>query len=616
MKDFFEHQERARRSSWWLGWMFALGVIVTVGSLIAIAVLCVTLSHQDSHTVDWSARFTSSEVLWVWMAGGFLTLIILTTGLVRLAQYSRSGSAVAEMLGGRLLDRRTIDPAERRLLNVVDEMSLASGVPVPPVYMMEEDSINAFAAGTNHNDAAIGVTRGCVNALNRDELQGVIGHEFSHIFHGDMRINARTAAAIAGIMAISTMGYVLLRFIGPSLARSSGNRKNGAGLGMLLIGLGLILLIVGFVGTLYATLLQAAMSRQREYLADASAVQYTRNPSGIGNALRKIKAASHAPIQSSHARDMNHFFFANAAESWLATHPPIDERIRRVMGVTVPDAASPASPGGTTTRAAMDSIGTMNLAAVDSSSAPPTTLTAALNDPTIAPAVIAMTLLSDDAAVRGRQLKELGNARADLAAAAQRLHAQTETLSVARRMELVDLACPALVQAGPGQYRRAKDVFEMLVRADGAVSLGEWIIVNALRTRVETRWSARSLSEPRLSARDLASDIRVILWAVAHQSRDRAAVDAAFEHACRVAGVEATPPRAPPALESFAVAAGRIGAGLRFSDRRLVVQACVECASHDGRLSNSEWQLVRGVSDALGCPMPPLPVSPVSEEAA
>lgn len=282
MKDFFDHQERARRSTWWLGLFFVLGVVGTVGSLLLLVGAIALVKAKGSASIESVDDLMRPEVGWAWAVAGLATLVILLVSLHRLWQLSRGGGAVAEMLGGRLVDRRTNDPAERRLLNVVDEMALASGVPVPPVYVLEEASINAFAAGTTHADAALGVTRGCIEQLDRDELQGVIAHEFSHVFHADMRINARTAAAIAGIMAIATIGYVLVRFIGPSIARSGGGgrKNNGAGIGVAIILAGLVLMVVGFGGSLFGTLLQAAMSRQREYLADASAVQYTRNPRG------------------------------------------------------------------------------------------------------------------------------------------------------------------------------------------------------------------------------------------------------------------------------------------------------------------------------------------------
>jgi Zn-dependent protease with chaperone function len=218
----------------------------TVGSLLLLVGAIVLVKAKGSASVESVDDLVRPELGWAWAVAGLATLVILVVSLNRLWQLSRGGGAVAEMLGGRLVDRRTTDPAERRLLNVVDEMALASGVPVPPVYVLEEPSINAFAAGTTHADAALGVTRGCIEQLDRDELQGVIAHEFSHVFHADMRINARTAAAIAGIMAIATIGYVLVRFVGPALARSGGGsrKNNGAGIGIAVILAGVVVGLV------------------------------------------------------------------------------------------------------------------------------------------------------------------------------------------------------------------------------------------------------------------------------------------------------------------------------------------------------------------------------------
>lgn len=640
MKDFFDHQERARRSTWWLGLFFVLGVVGTVGSLLLLVGAIALVKAKGSASVESVDDLVRPELGWAWAVAGLATLVILVVSLNRLWQLSRGGGAVAEMLGGRLVDRRTTDPAERRLLNVVDEMALASGVPVPPVYVLEESSINAFAAGTTHADAALGVTRGCIEQLDRDELQGVIAHEFSHVFHADMRINARTAAAIAGIMAIATIGYVLVRFVGPSIARSGGGgrKNNGAGIGVAIILGGLVLMVVGFGGSLFGMLMQAAMSRQREYLADASAVQYTRNPRGIAGALRKIKASSRTPIHSSHARDMNHFFFANAAERWLSTHPPLEERIRRIEGLP---ADAPVVVDGTGTppsatafdpsqrfhrytregaRGLVGAIGTMSVAPVAQTTpsiAPPPpvplegapSLDDAVHDPAMAPAIIACLLLSKQSALRERQIAMVAGVQAEWARRVAVLAPSILALEARARWELFDLACPTLIQVGPGPYRAIRQAWEQIVRADGSVCLEEWTIINALRCHVESQWSTRPIGEPRLRARELETEIRAVLWTLAAGTGSDERAERAFNASIVLVRMKPGAPQGRPNLESFATAIARIGSAMRFMDRRLLVSACLECITNDQRVTDQEIELVRAICDSLGCPMPRLGLS-------
>ena len=230
--------------------------------------------------------------------------------------------------------RRT-DLDERKILNVVEEMAIASGTPVPPVYLMEnEEGINAFAAGFTPGDAVIGVTRGCIRTLTRDELQGVIAHEFSHILNGDMRLNIRLIGVLYGILLISMTGWLIFRSTayntGFNTRRDDDDRRGGNPWPLV----GLALYILGYVGVLFGNLIKAAVSRQREFLADASAVQFTRNPDGIAGALKKIGALSEgSKIQAPEAQETSHLFFGEATGhifGFMATHPPLAERIRRI----------------------------------------------------------------------------------------------------------------------------------------------------------------------------------------------------------------------------------------------------------------------------------------------
>ena len=329
---FFEQQDVARRKTGLLVFLFCAAVIAIVLAIYAvIATINVNLDLTQQIVPDNVRR---SVHFWDPQLFGIVTVativVILLGSLYKMSELSAGGEAVALMLGGRRINPMTDVFAERQLLNVVEEMALASGVPVPPVYVLDnEKSINAFAAGFRPGDAVIGVSRGSLDYLTRDELQGVMAHEFSHILNGDMRLNIRLVGVLHGILILAIIGYYILR----SGAHAGGsNRKGGAG-AILLVALGLM--IIGGVGLFFGRLIKSAVSRQREYLADASAVQFTRYPGGIAGALKKIGGVRQGSrINDAHAGEVSHMFFGNALPAlglnWLSTHPPLNERIRRI----------------------------------------------------------------------------------------------------------------------------------------------------------------------------------------------------------------------------------------------------------------------------------------------
>ena len=329
--DFFGAQDAARRQTAWLVLLFALAAIglVVITSLFILFVFglfggTLSVSHLQEGgllgRIDWPAFAGIALVVALIVAGGSLYKVLIL---------SRGGAAVAEALGGRLLAPDSEDPEARRVLNVVVEMAIASGTPVPSVYLLaHEAGINAFAAGLTPADAVIGLTQGAVTHLNRDQLQGVIAHEFSHIVNGDMRLNLRLAGLLHGILLIGLIGRVLVQAGGRGGGGKSRDRAAFAALG-------LGLMVTGFTGTLFANLIKASVSRQREFLADAAAVQFTRNPQGIAGALKRIGAASvHGLLSHPRAPEMSHAYFATGVRTFLgrlsATHPPLELRIRRL----------------------------------------------------------------------------------------------------------------------------------------------------------------------------------------------------------------------------------------------------------------------------------------------
>src|SRR3954451_21131705 len=328
--DFFQRQSDARRNTKWLVVMFTLAVIGIVGTTMFATALA-TGAMQEHHAYR-GDRFSRQPFPWqATIMSGVAALGLIAGGsLFEIAQLSGGGTVVAERLGGRRVYPNTTDPVERRVLNVVEEMALASGVPVPAVFMLDEElGINAFAAGHTTSDAVVATTRGTAQQLTRDQLQGVIAHEFSHILNGDMRLDLRLMGVLYGILLMGLLGRELFRIAAYTGGGRSDSRRNDSGLYLLAIGL--IFMILGFVGLMFGNLIKAAVSRQREFLADASAVQFTRNPSGIAGALKRIGAAIFgSKLISPRAAEASHMYFAEGISSLFATHPPLDQRIRRV----------------------------------------------------------------------------------------------------------------------------------------------------------------------------------------------------------------------------------------------------------------------------------------------
>lgn len=326
MSDFFAHQDAARRRTRHLVVLFILAVV----AIIVAVYLAAALFLFGSMAAEGEA---GSGLMSLGLFGGVATATLMVIGggsLYKTVQLAEGGPAVARLLGGRPLDRSTTRADERRVLNVVEEMAIASGTPVPEVYLLaDERGINAFAAGRQPGDAVIGITQGAIRMLDREELQGVVAHEFSHILNGDMRLNLRLIGLVHGILVISMLGYFMMRAGGGS-SRSS--RKGGAA-GLALFGVAVY--AIGWIGVFFGRLIKAAVSRQRELLADASAVQFTRNPGGLAGALKKIGgSADGSRVRDPHAEQASHLFFGNGLKpSWFAltaTHPPLEERIRRL----------------------------------------------------------------------------------------------------------------------------------------------------------------------------------------------------------------------------------------------------------------------------------------------
>ena len=458
----------------------------------------------------------------LWDPGLFAVVALGTLTLVgggslyRIASLSGGGHTVAELLGGRPLTPQTSDPDERKILNVVEEMAIASGTPVPPVYLMEdEDGINAFAAGYTPGDAVIGVTRGCIRNLTRDELQGVIAHEFSHILNGDMRLNIRLIGVLYGILLISIAGWIIFRStsggVRISTRRDDDDRRGGNPWPLV----GLALYVLGYVGVFFGNLIKAAVSRQREYLADASAVQFTRNPDGIATALKKIGALSEgSKVQSAEAAETSHLFFGDAIGhmfSPFATHPPLADRIRRIdpsfdgdfskVKLTTGPTVSRASDAGVTLRAqpgaskgsfrfnpaeVLAHVGRVDPQQLAYASALLASYPPSLKDRAYEPfgaraIVFALLVDRDNAEIRDGQRRWLAQyTEPGIVQEVEAVLPEVLRLAPESRLPLVAMIVPALRRLSHEQFDRFDADVRALVQADNQVSLYEYAAPAAL----------------------------------------------------------------------------------------------------------------------------------------
>lgn len=619
--DFFEHQDVARRQTGRLVLLFLLAVLLLIVAAYLVVAGVIVWADGAGFRNVWDPRLL--------LAVGLGTLAVVSGGcLFKLAQLRGGGAAIAEHLGGAVLNGGNADPRGRVLLNVVDEMALASGVRTPVVYLLrDEPGINAFAAGWSIDDAVIGVTQGTLDRLDRDQLQGVIAHEFSHILNGDMRLNLRLVGLLHGILVLGLIGRGVLR--GLRVRRvSSSSRKGGGGVAAVLaIAFGLM--VVGFAGTLLGNLIKAAVCRQREYLADASAVQFTRNPGGIAGALKTIGGFERGSVLSSpQAGEASHMVFARAQRSGLAspfaTHPPLDERIRRIDPTwdgSFTDASEHRRDEAQAARARLSSVpraagveGVMGLVgqltpariavAGEALSGLPPALAQALAEPYGARAVVCALLVSRDEPTRARQWAALAAADPGLVELVRSLRPAAVDLGLRWRLPLLDLSIPALRALSPEQWADFQRLIAGLIETDQRVDLFEWSLRRIL-SRV-TPVAARA-TRPPVPVRELGGvreSCRLLLSCLARAGGESA--QPAFDAATRALGVpglellpaaECQPERLDEALDELAALVP-----LR---KRELLAACAAGVLSDAVVAVEEVELLRAVADALGCPVPP-----------
>jgi len=486
--NFFAEQDKARSNTKLLVLLFGVAVLLLVGlTNLLLVVAASVLQRPQKQPLLESVDLSNIQAL-PWPVMALVSLLVLVAIGIAIAvkqfQLSQGGQAVALSLGGQRLDRQLADRDQQQLLNIVEEMAIASGVAVPPVYLLPEAGINAFAAGYSPADAVVGITQGALNQLNREQLQGVIAHEFSHILNGDMRLNIRLIALLHGIEFIGLTGYFLLRMTGRG--RRSNSKDNSVA---VVLGVGLGLTVLGYLGLFFGSLIKAAVSRQREFLADASAVQFTRNPLGIAGALRQIQALQqHGRVQHPNANEVSHLFFAEALSrfgSLLATHPPLAERIRRLdrSGQTTDAAAATQKPTAASTQPQSTSAIQPQLLVL------PALLLEQSRQSAKAPALVFACLMQP--AYLPQQMQLLRDSSwADWADASLQFVTQLSTVAPAARLQLLQLAVPALKQLTSQRFDEFSAMCQALVDLDGKLDLFEWCLLNWLQHCVGSQYDA------------------------------------------------------------------------------------------------------------------------------
>lgn len=644
--DFFEAQARAKKRTSRLVVLFSLAVLGTIAAGYFGAIfLTGQITQKSARTRDRYGYVQPARPPALWQPQLLAVVSLGTLAVIGLAsfykwsEFSAGGSAVAESVGGRRVDPHTTDLAERRLLNVVEEMALASGVPMPAVFVLDDEpAINAFAAGLTTTDAVVAVTRGTLGTLTRDELQGVIGHEFSHILNGDMRLNLRLTSLIFGILVIGLAGRGILWSLRGARVNSSRDNKNSGGILVAIGAVGLGLLIIGYVGYFFGRLIQAAVSRQGEFLADASAVQFTRNPTGLGGALKKIGGlALGSSLQTSKSAAIGHFFFAQSFRSnfgglW-ATHPPLDERIRAIEPTfdgtfieppQVVDIAREsfvsAGLAPAPTRSAIKpedvlaSVGTLTPALLAEAhqlhvSLPPRLITAA-HAPAEAPILLYGLLLdSTDDNVQRRQLALIARrAGGEALHVLESLDSSLRTLGPEHKLPLLQLALPALKTLRPSALAPFFETLDALVHTDGRVSPFEFALQKLLlRHLAASRAPARASMVQFHSFQAVADEISTVLSTLAHAG-DR---DSNEAYAAGAAQLPLLAGHLGPlalttdlvaldaALDKLAAASGPI--------KQRLLQAAAHVVISDGDVHIEEYELLRAIAATLDVPLPPWP---------
>ena len=651
--NFFEAQDSARRHT---SLLILLFVIAVIGLLVLSNILVFEFIYFTRFS---TLTFSIAELEQVFdsnlsiLVSAAIIVFITLGSLYKLVQLSSGGSVIAQHLGGVIVPRSSSDPLHKKILNIVEEMAIASGTPVPQVYILNEQGINAFAAGWKTTNAVIGITQGALERLNRDELQGVIAHEFSHIFNGDMRLNIRLIAVLHGILMIGMLGRMILRSL--RYVRSSRNSKGGGQAVLVILGIGGALAVIGYTGTFFGNWIKSLISRQREFLADASAVQFTRSDEGIANALKKIGGAiPGSAILAAAVDEYSHAYFALGDTTFslftFSTHPPLKQRIMRIQpawdGRYIFDERRPSRDSDAAQREddrsrkkniaasvaagvglgqsidisinealnSLDNIGEVTREQVRAAQLwhrqMPEPLISHAENPYGAQALILALLIDEDALIQSRQYEVLDEVIGELHASnVKQIQGAVTELAGTQTLTLIDLALPTLREMTVEQYQRFKQCIQQLVSADKKVDLREWIIQRVILQHLDDQYGHRKKPVAKyfvLGSAKHASELMLSLLAYL-EHKDMLQAQQAFDAARRSVGASAFGLLAKDliSLDSLNEAMDELEF-LKPPLKKRFLQACVACISHDGEVTIQAYELTRAIASCLDCPMPPV----------
>ncbi|MBO0233595.1 M48 family metallopeptidase [Vibrio parahaemolyticus] len=615
--DFFHHQDTARQRTGLLVMLFTLAVLAITGLVSVISIGIYFYFTGEPFT-------TQSIISYCLLSFVGVLLVVSISSFIRLSELNANGGrGVAESIGGKLISTDTSNAKHRQLLNVVEEMSIASGIPVPPVYVMaEEHGINAFAAGMSIDDAVIGVTQGALDAFSRDELQGVIAHEFSHILNGDMRLNTRLIGALFGITCIAHFGHLILDNSNSTRHVSRSSSDSNKGFAVIIL-IAIVCLVLGWLGTLFGNMIKAAISRQREFLADASAVQFTRNDQGIAGALKKIGSNVQGSTLNTKASDeMSHMMFGQSKLSGFsglfATHPPLDERIRRiepnwdgsyaqhshaqntefdneqVSGFAVgggSPASQSASPSEQLSETGQQLISQLPPELVDIAREP------------YSARFVAFALIFDGSDIQREMIKSY----VPLASQSTLLLWLDYDLPLHLRFPLLELTLPALKSLSEAQKISLCKVLRELSETDNQYSLAEWCVINLLEKQLLASFG---FIKQHKTLKQLEESVfwllRELAW-VSHSQADKA--QRAYH--CALAHLGFPEVKLEPANSNWHLsrAALELLLQLKPKDRRMFVKACRLAIESDGEITVAEGEIYRVIACFLEVPEPPLTIS-------
>lgn len=630
--NFFEYQDQARRQSRWLVFLFILAVItiiVVIDFAMLVAFGVMDAEQQQALFSLQSLKYNAPTLL-----GGALATagVITLASLFKTATLSAGGGKVARDLGGTLVEADVRDPLRRRLYNVVEEISLASGIPVPEIYILEQESgINAFAAGFTPADAAVAVTRGALEKLNRSELQGVIAHEFSHIFNGDMRLNVRLMGALFGILMLSLIGRRVLHG-----SYYMGRSKNSNGGAIMLAAVAVML--VGYIGLFFGRWIKSAVSRQREYLADASAVQFTRDPDGIAGALKKIAVYSDASYLNAESEEVSHMLFGDGQKmSMFSTHPPLDERIQRIDKSFQPKdleqlskrlqreqrsqaaRAAEEQENATQRKAGLFDAGNLVeqignpefsriLMAGALAASIPEQLNKAAHSGEWAPEVLFYCLMDTDSEIRERQLLEISrHMGSDSETRVRGLLSAAPELASGQRLPLLEITFPELKRRPPEQVSEVLATVQALIQADGRIDVFEYLLAKIISQHL---WESMNPQQVRISGKKslkpvLDKALEVIAVLAGHGNEDAAAVEKAFNTGVSV--LEANAAVSMPPVDDWTRALDDALPKLdqlKPADKEKLVKALIATVMADQRIAVTEMELLRVVCALIHVPLP------------